>query len=62
MAKIERGHDQDLKDVAEMLQRGLVDPAKALDPFREIEPQLYRYPAIDHPSFQRAVEETFRSG
>jgi hypothetical protein len=59
LSKIERGHDQDLKDVAEMLKRGLVERGKALELFREIEPALYRFPAIDPPSFRRAVEETF---
>ena len=28
--------------------------------FNEIEPRLYRYPAIHAPSFRRAVEETVR--
>ena len=28
--------------------------------FKEIEPHLYRYPAIHAPSFRRAVEETSR--
>lgn len=62
VAKIERGHRQDLADVAEMLRRGLVDPARGLEYFGRIEPELYRYPAIDPPSFRTRVEEMFGSG
>ena len=56
LAKIERGHAQDLGDVREMLTRGLITPDRLLDDLAAIEPQLYRYPAIDPPSFRRAVE------
>ena len=56
LAKIERGHSQDLADVRRMIEEGLVDPAKARKLFEEIEPLLYRYPAIDPGSFRRAVE------
>ena len=59
LAKVERGHATDLEDVAEMLTRQLVQPAKALQLFGQIEPQLYRYPAIDAGSFCRQVEEAF---
>lgn len=59
LAKVERGHRQDLEDVREMLGRGLVEPARALDYFSRIEPQLYRFPAIDPPSFRQAVERAF---
>jgi len=56
LAKIERGHDQDLADVREMLARGLVRGEELRMRFAEIEPQLYRYPAIDPASFRQAVE------
>ncbi|HEV7514757.1 MAG TPA: DUF6036 family nucleotidyltransferase [Thermoanaerobaculia bacterium] len=56
LAKIERGHSKDLDDVRQMIGKGLVDPAKLLERFAEIEPRLYRYPAIDAASFRRAVE------
>jgi hypothetical protein len=57
LAKIERGHRQDGDDVKEMLQRGLVkaDGLRAL--FAAIEPDLYRFPALDPRSFRRALEE-----
>ncbi|HEX2223337.1 MAG TPA: DUF6036 family nucleotidyltransferase [Thermoanaerobaculia bacterium] len=60
LAKIERGHSQDLSDVREMLDRGLVEPKELLRRFEEIEPGLYRYPAVDPVSFRRAVEEISR--
>jgi hypothetical protein len=56
LAKIERGHSQDLEDVRAMIGRGLIDPKKARSYFEEIEPFLYRYPSIHPPSFRRAVE------
>ncbi len=57
LAKIERGHSQDLQDVRAMIARGLVDPQAVRRHFDEIEPLLYRYPAIHPPAFRRAVEE-----
>lgn len=59
LAKVERGHRQDLEDAREMIARGLVDPARAIEYFRRIEPNLYRFPAIDPPTFRKAVEEIF---
>jgi hypothetical protein len=56
LAKIERGHAQDLDDVAQMLARGLVGRQELLARFADIEPQLHRYPAIDPAAFRRAVE------
>jgi hypothetical protein len=56
LSKIERGHARDLEDVRQMVARGLVAPARVLAFFEEIAPELFRYPAIDPPSFRRAVE------
>ncbi|MBI2072152.1 MAG: hypothetical protein HYT81_03770 [Gemmatimonadetes bacterium] len=60
LAKVERGHAQDLGDVRELIARGLVEPRRAIEYFHRIEADLYRYPAIHGPSFRRAVEEAFR--
>lgn len=57
LAKIERGHTQDVLDVQEMLRRGLIEPAQLQRLFETIAPHLYRYPAINPPSFRRGVEE-----
>ena len=60
LSKLQRGHAKDLEDVTQMLEAGLVDAEKALSFFEEIVPELYRYPAIDPPSFRRRVEGMLR--
>ncbi len=59
LAKIERGHTRDLADVEAMRARGLILPAEVRRQFALIEPLLYRFPAIDPPSFHRAVDAIF---
>jgi len=59
LGKLERAHDQDLGDVLAMVERALVDPARALSYFDEIEPELFRFPAIDPRAFRRRVEQAF---
>ncbi len=56
LAKIERGHHQDLLDIAEMFRRDLVEPEALLARFEQIAEELYRYPAIDPAGFRRGVE------
>jgi hypothetical protein len=56
LAKIERGHKMDSQDVEHLIANGLVDRKRLLELFTMIEVQLYRYPAIDGPTFRRAVE------
>jgi hypothetical protein len=56
LAKIERNHLLDARDVAEMLARGLIEREHLRELFERIEPELYRYPAIDPPAFRRRVE------
>ena len=60
LAKLERAHAQDLEDVAAMVERELIDADTALQYFEQIEPLLYRFPAIDPRAFRQRVEETFR--
>lgn len=57
LSKLERGHTKDLEDVRQFLERRLVEPSRLLELFEAIEPELYRYPAIDPAAFRRAVEE-----
>jgi hypothetical protein len=59
LSKLERAFDQDLEDVRDMVERGLVDPPTALQLYEAIEPDLYRYPAIDPPSFRTRVRAAF---
>jgi hypothetical protein len=61
LSKIERGHRQDRADVREMLARGLVQPARLRELFADVEPMLYRYPALNTATFKAAVEEAIRT-
>jgi hypothetical protein len=57
LAKLERGHDKDLRDARQLAERGLGDPARLLELYGSIEPELYRYPAVDPTEFRQAVED-----
>jgi hypothetical protein len=59
LAKIERGHARDLADVEAMIARGLITGSEIRDQFARIESELYRFPAIDPPSFRQAVDAMF---
>ena len=61
LAKIERGHARDLDDVAQMLRRRLVTPAKLRALFEETFPLLYRFPAVDPQTFRRSLEAALRA-
>lgn len=56
LAKLERGHDRDLADVRALLEHGLADAATLRSTFERIEPDLYRFPAVDAGAFRRRVE------
>jgi hypothetical protein len=56
LSKIERGFELDLSDVRTMIERGLVEPGRMRDFYDAIEPELYRYPAIDPPAFRRKLD------
>jgi hypothetical protein len=43
-----------------MLRRGLIDAAEVLKYFAAIEPQLYRFPAINPQVFRADVEAAMR--
>lgn len=57
LSKLERSHTKDLEDARNMVEAGLVEPSRLLELFERIEPELYRFPAVDPPSFRRAVED-----
>ncbi len=57
LAKLQRHHDRDLRDVQSALAAGLIQVDTLRDMFALIRPQLTRYPAIDPATFQRAVLE-----
>jgi hypothetical protein len=56
LAKLQRGLDRDLSDVDAMLSRELTTRQAIRETFQQIEPELYRFPAIDAPAFHAAVE------
>lgn len=57
LAKLQRRHDRDLRDVHSLLKAGLIEKRRLGEMFAEIEPRLIRYPAVDPASFRAAVEE-----
>ena len=57
LAKIERGLNNDMLDVRQMIERGLIKPSRLLDLFSRIEDQIYKYPAVDEKSFRYEVEQ-----
>lgn len=57
LAKIERGHQQDLADARAMLEAGVVDGSRLRELFEALEPELYRFPAIHPKAFRRALAE-----
>jgi hypothetical protein len=56
LSKIERGFRQDLDDVGKMIESGLVRLTRLRELYEAIEPELYRYPAIDPSVFCQKVE------
>jgi hypothetical protein len=57
LAKLERSHARDLMDVRAMRDARLIEGATLLARFKSIEPEMFRYPAIDPRSFRARVEE-----
>jgi hypothetical protein len=48
--------------VRALIEAGLVDPSRLRGYFDEIEPMLYRFPAIDPRAFRARVERTLSRG
>lgn len=61
LAKLERGLQRDLDDVQAMLDRRLVTREQVAETFAAVQPELFRFPAVDEPEL-RAIVETFRRG
>ena len=57
LAKIERGHDRDRRDVRDLLAGGLVTPEAIRDEWARIRDDLYRYPAIDPASLAASIDQ-----
>lgn len=52
LAKIERGHRQDLRDVEAMAERDLIKAGELLRLFESIVPSLIRFPSIEPGAFR----------
>jgi hypothetical protein len=57
LAKLERGHSQDLEDAASFVRGGYVSAEELKLRFAQIEPGLLRYPAVDPQQFRTKVED-----
>lgn len=57
LAKIERGHDQDLDDVTALIQRGHVSSDQIRQTFAAVKSRIIRYPALDQREFEQKIEE-----
>ena len=60
LSKLERAFDQDLADVDDLIRGGFVERDHLLELFQAIEPDLYRFPAIDPSAFRSRVEAVAR--
>jgi len=56
LSKIERSHVKDLTDIRMMIETGIVETTRLLELFALIEPDIYRYPALDAGAFRGKVE------
>ena len=62
LAKVERGHAQDGRDVRTMLERGLIEPRELRRLHAAIEADLARFPAVDPDELLRKLDEALRAG
>jgi Nucleotidyltransferase of unknown function (DUF6036) len=60
LSKIERGHQRDSADVEALVREGIVDPETLRALFREVEAELFRYPAVDPRSLRAALDRLSR--
>jgi len=56
LSKIERGHQQDLKDASFFLKHGEITREEFWTYFLAVKPKLIRYPAIDADGLERKVK------
>jgi len=59
LAKLQRGHERDLRDIQSLWRDGLIEMERLLELFQMIEPELIRYPAIDPRVFRAAVTQFY---
>lgn len=61
LAKLERGHVQDIEDVRSLLRGGYVSLEELESVFAAIEPGLVRYPAIDPKNFRFKLDSFLKA-
>jgi len=61
LAKLERGHAQDLEDAAKLVRGGHVSTNELKRVFGQIEPRLLRYPALEPHQFRNKLEQFLES-
>lgn len=61
LAKLQRGHERDLRDVQAMLREGWIQRDRLRELFTAIEPELVRYPGLDAATFRVTVENFCRA-
>jgi hypothetical protein len=62
LSKLERGFELDLDDVRSMVDSGLVEPHELVRLYSGVEPELYRFPAVDPPTLRATVESLASEG
>lgn len=62
LAKLERGHAQDLEDVVSLIRGGYVTADELKTRFSQVEPELIRYPAVDPRQFKQKLEDFLAKG
>lgn len=60
LAKIERGHAGDSKDVNQLIESGTVELNQLWALFNSIKGEIYRYPDLDAEAFERAVKRVMK--
>jgi hypothetical protein len=55
LSKLERGFELDLEDVRSMVRSGRLKPDKLFELFEAVEPQLFRFPAVEPAALKAAV-------
>jgi hypothetical protein len=61
LAKLERGHAQDLEDVKSFMRAGHITADELKSTFAQIEPGLIRYPALDPRQFRKKLEDFLKA-
>lgn len=55
LSKLERGFELDLADVRNMVLSGQIDPERLGELFELVEPELFRFPAVNPADLRQAV-------